>query len=196
LSAGETKLPHFIDEETTLRFHIHALRVVFLLAPLLLGACEDRSAEIQAVQNTRMRLVAGSGETNTGQLGMTLAQYIKSEFRDMASKVTWSGSDLPVADGGAPLVGVDATMRASHPFLPKEVVLHFSYEQGTQKVRYLGADISGKPAATASGTPIKLASINNAIIDRMQARAKTIMGNNPAFNQQMDELDKEQEQHN
>ena len=57
------------------RSAILAVRSVFLLAGLLLGACEDHTADIQAVQGTPMREVADNGARKMAHQRMTVADY-------------------------------------------------------------------------------------------------------------------------
>jgi hypothetical protein len=173
------------------------LAAVVLPMLVVLGGCKDYSNEIATVQNTVLRHVAGNGETQTWQLGLPLAEYVKKEFGEFHPQISWS-ADAPVPEGEAtPPVRVDATLRPREAFLVREIALHFSYEPASQRVTYLGADINGSPARTASGNPAKLAHVYDAIIDRVQARAQGMvdaLGGSEEFEAEMQEIDDLQDQ--
>jgi hypothetical protein len=167
-----------------------------LLLPLLLGACEDYSAEIKVVQESLVRHVAGSGETRTNRLGLTIPDFFRKEFQNVRYDLSWSGTTLEADGDAAPLVGVDAILKFREPFFPDRLVVHFSYDAAKQKVAYLGAEMDGKPAVLASGAPAKLGRIDDAIIDHLQGRASKFMnamGGSAEFDAEMRELDEAQE---
>ena len=155
-----------------LRSAILAARPAFLLAAFLLGACEDHSADIQAVQSTPMREVADNGAKKMAHQRMAVADYLQQQFERSNPKFAWSSEELASEEGAAERVGVVATIRPGERWFPKKIVVHFGYEPATRKVAFLGAEIDGKPAQSPSGGTLKMAGLFKATLLAMLARGE------------------------
>jgi hypothetical protein len=145
---------------------------------VLLGGCEDHAADVQAVQRTAVRDVAGNGESDVERQRMSLADYIDLQFDLTNPELSWFATAVPRDGSGAPLIEVAATVlthESRDPLEPDRIVIRFSYDPQSSKVAYLDMAFDGAPAVGDDGKPVPLARGLRSMLAYEETRAEALV---------------------
>lgn len=144
----------------------HAVRLIIPM--LLLAACGPDPA-VTAVQQTKMRDVAGTGGVG-GRQELLVAEFVQDEFRAAEPSISWSSGPFPKDSVDAALLSVVAQVTSSQAGFPK-VSLRFKYDPATQNVTYRDTLAGKKPLMGKGDRPVSLASAYETVKTEIQAKA-------------------------